>query len=161
MPVAMETITVQSHAFRDGDKIARKHSMEGQNVSPDLEWSGVPAEAKELIVMMEDPDGLAGNFSHWLVYNISPDTGQLPEGIEPVPQPSMPKGIMQGKNSFARIGYGGPLPGPGSGVHHYFFRVFVLDRTLGLAPGLDKEDIQNAMRGHVIARGHLMGTYER
>lgn len=161
MPVAIETITVQSSAFRDGDPIPRKYSAEDQNLSPDLEWSGVPEEARELVLMVEDPDGLAGNFSHWLVYNIPAYVNRLPEEIDPILRPGKVEGILQGKNSFGTIGYGGPLPAPGSGPHHYFFRIFALDQPLGLEPGLDKEDVQKAMYGHVIAQGYLMGTYER
>jgi Raf kinase inhibitor-like YbhB/YbcL family protein len=161
MPVAMETITVKSSSFHEGEAIDKKYSTEGRNVSPALEWSGVPDEAGELVLMMEDPDGSAGNFSHWLVYNIPPTVIQFPEGIEPTLRPGKIAGIHQGKNSFVKLGYGGPLPASGSGVHHYYFHLFALDQKLNLEPGLYKEDVQKAMSGHVIARGVIMGTYER
>jgi Raf kinase inhibitor-like YbhB/YbcL family protein len=161
MTVAMATITIESSAFGHGEALDKRYATDGQNVSPDLEWFDVPENAKELVLMVEDPDGSAGNFSHWLVYNISPSVTMFPEGIEPTLRPGKVAGVLQGKNSFCKLGYGGPYPFPGSGVHHYHFRLFALDERLNLEPGLFKEEVQKAMYGHVIAKGDLIGTYER
>jgi Raf kinase inhibitor-like YbhB/YbcL family protein len=174
----MEQIKITSVAFADGASIPKDHTGEGRNVSPPLEWSGVPAGAKELVVMLEDADGLAGNFSHWLVYGIAPDARGLPEALIAEAQVTLPTQagaagalpsgsrlngprVLQGLNSFVKIGYGGPMPGVGSGPHRYQFRVFALDRPTGLGGGQYKEDVQKEMAGHVIARGTLTGIYER
>ncbi len=161
MDAIRNVIQVTSDSFGDGEPIPKKHSGEGLNLSPRICWSKVPPGTKEFVLLLEDPDSYSGTFSHWLVYNIPPGIECLPESLEPTPKIPGPGEICQGKNSLGKIGYAGPLPTPGSGEHHYRFRVIALDKKLNLPPGVDKEDVQKEMVGHVIGYGELMGTYER
>jgi Raf kinase inhibitor-like YbhB/YbcL family protein len=153
-------IELTSSAFSAGEKIPARHTDDGANVSPPLKWTKVPKGAKELVIMLEDPDGTAGNFSHWLLYGLDPKVADLPEGVPAKPTLDQPP-AMQGKNSLLRVGYAGPAPVPGSGAHHYTFRIFALDKKLQIPPGAMKEDVQKLMYGHVLAQGNLTGTYWR
>lgn len=126
-------------------------------MSPPIEWSGVPASAQSLAVIMDDPDAPAGDWVHWLVYDLPPDLTRLPAGI-----PSGEKltsGGFQGRTDFGQSGYGGPCPPSGS--HRYFLKVYALDAMLRLKPGATKKELLKAMQGHILAEGRLMGTYER
>ena len=143
---------VTSLAFQEGGTIPEKFSKNGQNVSPELRIEGVPADAKGLAVIVDDPDAPVGLFTHWLVWNIDPKTTHISEG-------SAPDGAVQGKNDFGDVGYGGPQPP--SGTHRYFFKVFALNGPLELKPGAKRKDVDAAMKGHVIAQGQLMGKYSK
>jgi Raf kinase inhibitor-like YbhB/YbcL family protein len=143
---------ITSSAFQEGGTIPEKFSKNGQNVSPELRIEGVPAEAKSLALIVDDPDAPVGLFTHWLVWNIGPKTTQIAEG-------TAPSGAMQGKSDFGEIGYGGPQPP--SGTHRYYFKVFALDRTLDINPGAKRREVDAAMKGHVIAQGQLMGRYSK
>ena len=159
--VAM-SIRVTSSAFASGQPIPRKYTGEGEDVSPPLSWSNVPAGAKELALICDDPDApQAEPWVHWLLYKIPPQTGGLPEAVPREKTLREPAGAMQGINSFRKIGYGGPMPPRGHGVHHYHFRVYALKQSLDVQPGIDKASLLAAMRGAVIAEGELVGTYER
>ena len=143
---------VTSSAFQEGGAIPEKFSKNGQNVSPELRIEGVPADAKGLAVIVDDPDAPVGLFTHWLVWNIDPKTTHIAEG-------RAPDGAVQGKNDFGDVGYGGPQPP--SGTHRYFFKVFALNGPLDLKPGAKRKDVDAAMKGHVIAQGQLMGKYSK
>jgi Raf kinase inhibitor-like YbhB/YbcL family protein len=133
------------------------------NVSPALAWSGVPAQAQEVVVLMEDPDApMPQAFVHWSIYGIPPSVNSLPEGIGAggTAGRTLPGGVFQGRNSTGRTGFFGPKPPPGHGVHHYHFQVFALDEPLGLGPDAERDALVEAMRGHVLAQGDLVGTYE-
>jgi len=110
--------------------------------------------------MLEDPDGTAGNFSHWIIYGIDPSTKSLPEKVPTQKTVENPK-AKQAVNSMMKVGYVGPAPVPGSGKHNYTFRIFALDKKLDVPPGANKEEIQKQMYGHVLAQGYLWGTYSR
>ena len=156
------SIQVTSDAFDRGGLIPLKYTGEGENVSPPLALCGVPDEAKQLALICDDPDAPTPRpWVHWVIYNIKPDARTLPEGVARTRQPGEPAGAAQGKNSFTNIGYGGPMPPRGHGPHHYHFRVYALDTKLDLQPGLDKARLLEAMEGHVIAEGALVGTYQR
>ena len=148
---------IQSTAFGEGDTIPKKHTCEGEDISPQLSWSGVPGEAKSLVMICDDPDAPAGTWVHWVVYDIPATRTELPKGIPAVTHPEI--GGVHGSNDFRRPGYGGPCP-PG-GTHRYYFRLFALDATLDLEPGATKRQLQQAMSGHVLAQGELMGTCTR
>ena len=156
-----------SPVFQNQKKIPRRYTGEGQDVSPPLEWSEVPKEAREFILICEDPDapvhgGQNYPFIHWIAYNISPNVSSLPEGI-----PSnelrvhLPVSLEQGSNSFGKVGYQGPMPPVGSGAHHYRFTLYALNTVLGVRPALTKERLLKAMDGHVISTATLSGVYER
>ncbi|GIW05043.1 MAG: hypothetical protein KatS3mg059_1663 [Thermomicrobiales bacterium] len=124
-------IQVMSGAFADGQQIPVKYTCDAQDISPPLRWSGVPAEAQELVLVVDDPDAPSGIFTHWLVYGLPPRTTGLPEGVPP--GETVPGGGRQGRNDFGRLGYGGPCPPSGS--HRYVFTVYALDAPLNLPPG--------------------------
>jgi Raf kinase inhibitor-like YbhB/YbcL family protein len=143
---------ISSSAFQEGGTIPEKFSKNGQNVSPELRIEGAPAETKSLALIVDDPDAPGGLFTHWLLWTIDPKTTRIAEG-------SGPNNGVQGKNDFGDIGYGGPQPP--SGTHRYYFKVFALDRPLGLKPGAKRKEVDAAMKGHVIAQGELMGRYSK
>jgi Raf kinase inhibitor-like YbhB/YbcL family protein len=142
---------ITSSAFQEGGNIPSKFSCDGANTSPPLQISGVPSEAKSVVLIVDDPDAPSGLFTHLAVWNISPHTSTIGEG-------STPKGV-QGTNDFGRSGYGGPCPP--SGTHRYYFKIFALDRELDLPFGAKRSQLDAAMKGHVIAQGELMGRYSR
>lgn len=147
-------IELRSAAFNDHALIPDRHSYEGGNVSPPLEWGGIPDEAAELVLLCEDPDAPSGTFTHWVVTNISPNTtgvaaGELPEGATP------------GRNGFGNVGWGGPRPPVGDDPHRYFFRLCAVDRPLGVGEGGSAEQVHGALEGHLIARGTLVGLFAR
>lgn len=150
-----------SSAFDKGQTIPRRHSGDGEDLSPPLSFSGVPEQARELAVIADDPDAPPHTWVHWVIYRIPPTADGLKEGIEPVPQPPSPAGAVQGKNDFGNMGYGGPMPPRGHGPHHYHFKLYALDTELDLQAGATKQELLKAMEGHIIAQAELVGTYER
>lgn len=157
-PAAEETgaaLQVHSAAFREGELIPARHSCAGGDVSPPLEWSAGPPGTVAYALLCEDPDAPAGLWVHWVAWNL-PAT-RLPEGVPATPEG--PGGAVQGRNSWGRPGYGGPCPP--AGTHRYFFRVYALDRWLDLPPGAGRGELLDAMEGHVLASGSLMGRYRR
>jgi Raf kinase inhibitor-like YbhB/YbcL family protein len=156
----MTSLTITSSAFAHNATIPRKYTGDGQDISPPLSWSGLPEGTKELALIVDDPDAPTPQpWVHWVAYHIPPDTSALPEGV--APSLRGPGSILQGKNSWPKVGYGGPSPPRGHGLHHYHFRLYALDAPLGLEPGLTKDAVLKAMKGHVLAEGVLTGTYQR
>ena len=147
-----------STAFAEGAAIPAKHTCDARNVSPPLKWSGVPAGAKSLALIVDDPDAPSGTWVHWVLYDLPAAAGELAEDV-PKSQ-YVTGGAKQGLNDFRHLGYGGPCPPPGK-PHRYFFRLYALDAVLDLKPGLTKKDIEKAMEGHILDRAQLMGTYQR
>jgi Raf kinase inhibitor-like YbhB/YbcL family protein len=145
-------ITVTSPAFSDGGAIPPRYTCDGEDTSPSLNWTGVPPEAVSLALVMDDPDAPAGTFTHWLVWNISPDTEGLPES-------TAGEGTVQGTNDLGVIGYGGPCPP--AGVHRYRFRILALDDVPALERGAGRGEVDLAVEDHIIAWGELQGTYGR
>ena len=155
-------ITIESDAFTAGEGIPKEYTGEGQDISPPLRWSNLPEGTKQLALIVDDPDAPRPEpWVHWLIYNISPNVDSLPEGIETNKTLPTPAGAMQGKNSSGRIGYGGPMPPPGHGVHHYHFKLYALDAELQLKPGLEKDGLLMVITGHILGEGELVGTYQR
>jgi Raf kinase inhibitor-like YbhB/YbcL family protein len=159
-----QKITVESPTLKADQPIPREYTADGRNVSPPLTWSNAPAGTKELAVVLQDPD--AGNpppFVHWVIYKIPPTATGLPENLpfEPgVPMPAGIAGAVQGVSGFRRPIYRGPAPPPGK-VHHYHFIVYALDANLDLKPGLNRVELLDAIKGHVIGLGELVAVYER
>jgi len=146
-----------SSAFQEGTAIPKKYTGDGADVSPALNWQGAPQGTKSFALICDDPDAPVGTWTHWVLFNLPADTGALEEGV--AKQETLPNGARQGKNSWDRdnIGYRGPKPP--SGTHRYFFKVYALDTMLDLQSGTSKGQLEKAMKGHVLARGELMGKY--
>ena len=140
-----------SPAFTHNGAIPSEYTCDGSDLSPPLEISDVPSNAKSLVLINDDPDAPVGTWDHWIVFNI-------PSSIEDIPKGTEPKGTA-GRNSWGRTGYGGPCPP--SGTHRYFFKLYALDTELNLQEGATKKDLERAMQGHIIAQAELMGTYKR
>jgi Raf kinase inhibitor-like YbhB/YbcL family protein len=152
------TIEISSPAFEAGKPIPAQYTGDGENLSPPLEWKSLPGETKSVALICDDPDAPMGTWVHWVLYCLSPAQSSLEEGIPA--KEELPGGARQGKNDFRNIGYGGPAPPPGK-PHHYVFKVYALDAEPDLKPGATKKDLLNAMEGHVLAQGRLVGTYNR
>jgi len=150
-------LKITSTAFKEGEAIPRGYTCDGANVSPPLEWAGVPKSAKTIAIIADDPDAPAGTWVHWVFYNLPADGLGL---VENTPQTeTLNGGGVQGKNDFDKIGYGGPCPP--SGTHRYFFKFYALDGELTLKPGATKDEVEKAMAGHIVGQAQLMGTYRR
>jgi Raf kinase inhibitor-like YbhB/YbcL family protein len=147
---AASSISITSPSFQAGGDIPAKFTCNGTNVSPELQISSVPNEAKSLVLIVDDPDAPRGLFTHWIVWNIDPKTTRVAEN-------SAPAAGVQGTNDFGKRNYGGPCPP--SGTHRYFFKIFALDTKLELKPNARRAELDAAMRGHVLAQGELMGRY--
>jgi Raf kinase inhibitor-like YbhB/YbcL family protein len=155
-------IAVESTAFGDGKAVPRRHTGDGEDLSPPLTWSGVPANAQELVLVVDDPDAPSSEpWVHWVIYRLAPTLTELPDGVPPIARPGTVLGSIQGKNSWSSLGYRGPAPPKGHGLHHYRFTLSALDKALELPDGLDKAGLLKAIKGHVLAEGRLVGTYER
>jgi Raf kinase inhibitor-like YbhB/YbcL family protein len=146
-----------SSAFREGDLIPPKYTCDGEDVSPPLEWEGVPGAAKSLALIVDDPDAPSGEFVHWLVFDIPTSENGVADGIG-IAGPKVGGGT-QGKNGFGETAYGGPCPP--SGTHRYYFHLYALDATVGLPSGASRNEVESAMRSHIVAKAQLMGRYER
>src|SRR5262245_58552752 len=147
-----------SSAFKDGDTVPVRHTADGPNVSPALEWTGAPVATKSFALLCDDPDAPRGTWVHWVLFNLPPDTTSLPEGVPA--EKTLSSGARQGTNDFRTIGYGGPAP-PAGKPHRYFFKLRALDTLLDLKEGVTKKDLVAAMEGHILAEAQLMGTYKR
>jgi Raf kinase inhibitor-like YbhB/YbcL family protein len=145
-------IAVSSSAFPSGGKIPDQFTCKGANINPPLQFSGFPAGAKSLVLIVDDPDAPGGLFTHWLVWNIDPAATQIS-------QKSIPAGAVEGTNDFGKTGYGGPCPP--SGTHRYFFRLVALNQKLDLKSGAKRRELDKAIAGQVIARGELMGRFSK
>jgi Raf kinase inhibitor-like YbhB/YbcL family protein len=145
-------ITITSTAFKEGENIPRIFTCDDQNVSPPLAWTGIPTNTVSLALIVDDPDAPAGTWVHWVLYDLPPNLTGLDQGKN--------GGGTEGQNDFKRVGYGGPCPPRGSN-HRYFFKLYALDMGLDLKSGATKTQVENAMKGHILAQGQLMGRYGR
>jgi Raf kinase inhibitor-like YbhB/YbcL family protein len=156
-----ETLEITSPAFKTGDRLDLRYSAYGQNISPALAWAKGPENTKSYVILMEDPDAASPKpVVHWILYNVPPDVTELREGIPGSAALSLPKSAMQGTNSHGSVGYFGPRP-PAGGDHHYHFQLFALDTTLDLKPGASRKDMLEAMEGHVLAEGEIVGLFKK
>lgn len=150
-------ITVSSADIANGQTIARDFTADGANLSPSITWSSPGDQTKSFALIVDDPDAPDGDWIHWVVYDIPATEKALAKGL---PKDALlSNATRQGKNSFRRIGYGGPQPPPGK-LHHYYFTIYALD-IKGLPNGLDAKQLEKSMEGHIVGSGKLMGTYER
>lgn len=143
---------LESPAFEHNQKIPSKYTCDGKNINPPLKIESVPEATKSLVLIMDDPDAPRGTWVHWTLWNISPDTKEIPEN-------SVPAGAVQGQTSFGKPGYGGPCPP--SGTHRYFFKLYALDATLELSPQADRATLETAMEGRILDKAELIGLYSR
>src|SRR2546430_162889 len=150
-------IKLTSSAFSEGQPIPRAYTCDGVNISPPLEWSGVPKTARTIAIVCDDPDAPGGTWVHWVLYNLPAENIGLVENL-PATE-NVKAGGFQGQNDFGKSGYGGPCPP--SGTHRYYFKIFAFDRELDLPSGAKRGQLDAAMKGHVVAQGELMGRYSR
>ena len=150
-------INITSSAFEEGGLIPPKYTCDGADISPPLQWDTVSDGTKSIALISDDPDAPMGTWVHWVLFNLPPETRELPENIHP--DENLPSGAIQGITDFRRIGYGGPCPP--SGTHRYFFKIYALDTVLDLPSRAGKSDLVNAMEEHILAQGQLMGKYKR
>lgn len=151
-------IELSSPAFEYGGVIPTRYACDGEDVTPPLEWGDLPEGTASLALVFFDPDAPGGEFTHWLIYGIPADVRSLLEGV---PGEGVVPGLgVQGRNGFGEIGYGGPCPPPGP-AHRYVFRLLALDADLDLPPGVDRDELEEALRGHVLGVGELVGLYSR
>jgi Raf kinase inhibitor-like YbhB/YbcL family protein len=157
MGFALSPITLTSSTFNPGGAIPKNATMEGENISPQLGWSNVPEGTKSFAIICHDPDaplvtpGKYG-FVHWVLYNLPASVTTLAEGS---------KQGTAGKNDFGETGYGGPMPPPGHGTHHYFFMVLALNAELNLPAGLTMWELLEKIEPHLLGMNRLVGTYQR
>jgi Raf kinase inhibitor-like YbhB/YbcL family protein len=149
-------LTLTSNAFKEGDTIPVKYTCKGRGVSPALKWNGVPEKTASFALIAEDPDAPRGTFTHWALFNVPAGVDSLAEGVPAHGQLS--GGAMQGKNDAGGLGYYGPCPPPGK-PHRYYFRLYALDAMLSLKVGAGKTQVQEELRGHVLAEAQLMGLF--
>jgi Raf kinase inhibitor-like YbhB/YbcL family protein len=157
MGFAPSSMQLTSPAFKALGRIPKKHTGEGEDVSPALAWTGAPAGTKAFALVCHDPDAplvtpIAYGFTHWVLYNIPGKTSQLAEGE---------RGYTSGASSFGKQGYGGPLPPEGHGVHHYYFWLLALDTDQKLPAGLSIHELFAKIEPHVLGMNRLIGTYSR
>lgn len=157
MGFALSDMKLESPAFDAGGAVPKKHSGEGEDVSPAFAWSGAPDNTKSFALICHDPDaplvkpGEYG-FTHWVLYNIPASVSELPEGVD---------AYTAGKNDFGNSGYGGPMPPEGHGTHHYFFWLLALDKETDFDAGLNLSELLERVEPNVVAMNRLVGTYVR
>jgi len=161
LPTASPAMHIASTAFTEGQPIPTVHTCEGKDTSPPLSWGGVPAGAKSLALLVDDPDAPDPaaprmTWVHWVLYNAAPSATGLPEAVAPK---ALPAGTLEGVNDWHRTGYGGPCPPIGR--HRYFFKLYALDTVLPDLKHPTKAALERAMQGHVIGEAVLIGTYQK
>lgn len=154
-------MSLSSAAFADGAEIPTEYTCEGDDRSPPLKWTGVPAAAKSLALTVVDPDvpdpaKPERQWVHWVLVDLPPGDGELPAAV---PTASLPRGTREGKNDFERTTYGGPCPPIGR--HRYMFTLVALDTTLAQLAAPTREELERASEGHVLAQAQLVGTYQK
>ncbi len=148
-------LTLNSPAFPEGSSIPKRHTCDGEDLSPELAWTELPVEAQSLALVCSDPDAPSGTWDHWVLWNIAPETRVLPQGVPADTELGRP-----GINGWKTEGYRGPCPPHGT-PHRYVFQLYGLDTQLELEGEVTREALEAAMEGHVVFQGSLMGTYQR
>ncbi|GAB4338859.1 MAG: YbhB/YbcL family Raf kinase inhibitor-like protein [Calditrichia bacterium] len=151
------SFTLTSPAFQEGGSIPSLYTCDGKDISPALKWENPPEGTVAYALICDDPDAPVGTWVHWVIYNIPGNYRELPEAMPT--DARLKEGILHGKNSWNRFGYGGPCP-PG-GTHRYFFKLYALDSPLQAKEGLTKEKLLELMKGHILGECQLMGRYAR
>jgi Raf kinase inhibitor-like YbhB/YbcL family protein len=140
-----------------GQELPKLYSCDEKSISTPLQWADPPSGTRSLALIVDDPDAPRGTFVHWVAYDLPAGARSLPEATPA--QPELADGTRQGSNGAGKIGYTGPCPP--SGTHRYYFKLYALDAPTGLASGASKEQLVDAMQGHILAQGELWGTYAR
>lgn len=151
-PIAANNMKLESSAFQHNGAMPPLYTCDGRDINPPLRISGVPEDAKSLVLIMDDPDAPSDTWVHWVVWSINPKTTEIAED-------SVPVEAKLGATSFGRPGYGGPCPP--SGAHRYFFKLYALDIPLTLSSGATTADVETAMAGHILAQTELVGLYSK
>jgi Raf kinase inhibitor-like YbhB/YbcL family protein len=151
------SLKILSRTFDHGKFIPDKYTCDGENISPHLVWTDVPHAAKELVLIVDDPDAPSGTFVHWLAYNLKPTQTEMEEGLPTTG--TLPNGVRQGSNGFRKIGYAGPCPP--KGTHRYYFHLYAVDSNLDLPPGVTRDKVDQAIKNHVLEEAELMGYYAK
>lgn len=159
--IRVMSLTLSSSAFHHNGEIPSRYTCDGQDISPPLAWSGMPAGTKSLVLIVDDPDAPDPAaprmiWVHWLLYNLPPDSAGLPEAVVPR---NLPNGTLDGINDWKRTGYGGPCPPIGR--HRYYHKLYALDTVLPDLGQPTKAKLEKAMQGHVLAKAEVIGTYQR
>ena len=150
----IKDLQIYSTAFTNNERIPKRYTSDGENISPPLTWNGVPQSTQQLALICHDPDApLPQGFTHWSLYNIAPTVNQIAEADG--------SKFTQGMNSSNQPGYTGPAPPAGHGLHHYYFWLYALDTELNLKSGMNREQLLDAIANHVIEQARLVGFYER
>jgi Raf kinase inhibitor-like YbhB/YbcL family protein len=149
----MVDLKAVSPSFENGGLMPAKFTCDGENISPEISWEGVPGNVKSLSLICDDPDAPSGDFVHWVVFNIPVEVNGFKENAR------VSEIADLGSTDFGRPGYGGPCPP--SGTHHYHFKVYALDEMLEIDKNIDKYDLLDKMEGHILAKGELVGLYKR
>jgi Raf kinase inhibitor-like YbhB/YbcL family protein len=147
-----------SSAFNPKDAIPKEYTCDGSDVSVPLRWKNAPDGTTSFALIVDDPDAPRGTWVHWVLYDLPASVSDLPAGVGH--RDSLSNGAKQGKNDFGKVGYGGPCP-PSGPAHHYHFKLYALDRATALRPKATKQQLLDAMKGHVLAEAQLIGTYKR
>ena len=153
----MKNIKLLAEAFKNNEPMPTEYTCDGDNISPKLSWDDVPEGTKSITLIVDDLDGPNGTFEHWVLFNIPPDVRELPKGMKVMG--TFGDGSRHGINGFGRLGYGGPCPS--NGIHVYNFRIYALDTTLSLIPGVPRNRVDEGMRNHKLNKGKLVGIYKR
>jgi hypothetical protein len=149
---------LHSNAFPHGGEIPKKHTCDGKDDSPALRWGEPPAGTQSLALIVDDPDAPMGTWVHWVLFDLPATARELAESVPK--ENEVAGGARQGRNDFRKIGYGGPCP-PRGPAHRYFFKLYALDKKLGLAASASKGEVEKAMSGHILAHAELVGKYRR
>jgi Raf kinase inhibitor-like YbhB/YbcL family protein len=155
---ATMAFAITSTSFTNGGDIPKKFTCDGADVSPELSWTDAPAGTKSFALIADDPDAPSGTWTHWVLFDLSPATNNLPEGLSKIDE--LPGGERQGRNDFRKIGYNGPCPPPGK-PHRYFYRLYALGHKLDLRPGASKQEVEQAMAGCILGQTEWTGKYQR
>ncbi len=147
------------NSFEEGKEIPRKFTCDGVDYSPAITWENLPAETKSIALIVDDPDAPVGDFVHWVIYNVGPKQGSLPENVQKTE--TLPDGIIQGRNDFGRFGYNGPCPPKGHGFHRYYFTLYALSVAEIPRRRLSKDGLLELMNGNIIEKDSKMGVYRR
>lgn len=153
-PEAPMDLSVRSEAFDDGGTLPERYTCDGKEVSPPLEWAGVPEGATELVLLVTDPDAPNEEFVHWIVGGLDPALGGLEEG-------QVPEDAVEGMNGYDERGYGAPCPPEEDTAHRYTFTLYALDEPLGMEPGASADEVRDSLEEGAVAEGTLVGTYTR
>lgn len=148
-----QKFSLSSHAFKNNGSIPTKYTCRGDDISPDLQIKNVPNDAESLALIVHDPDAVGGDFTHWLIWNIAPNTTNIAEN-------SVPKDAVQGLNGSNQNRYMGACPPAGTGTHHYIFELYALNQTMDLPPQTNREQLESTIKNHIIAKAELLGLFD-